>query len=293
MNRIAAISALAAPLLVACQVGGVISNSGGDDTDSADAAPMSSSDGSPEATSDAAPTSSADATPVSPLLPGWCNGQPANFSFFVTSMNALWALSESTPGDLNGGFGGDFGGLAGADAICQTIATATGHGDKTWRAFLSATDDGTGSPVNAIDRIGTGPWYDANGRQVATGIAGLAGERPDGDVQSTDDLPDECGVPLSALGDAHDVPTGSNLQGQLASTDPSTTCNDWTSTSATVGSSGLMCGHAFPRSATSGRSWVSDHQLRGCAKGANLAAGSTGSCIGCTGGYGAIYCFGQ
>lgn len=233
-----------------------------------------------------------DATPNP--LGAWCTGQPDSFSFFVTSMDALWKLSGSTPGDLNGGFGGDFGGLAGADAICQTIADATGHGDKTWRAFLSATNGG--DPIHAIDRIGTGPWYDANGRMVATGVAGLSGDRPDGELQSTEDLPDECGVPLTLIGDAHDVVTGSNKQGRLNSSDPDSTCNDWTSSSGGVGGGEVMCGHSFPREGGGGfggQNWVSDHQLRGCGKGANLENNGpgSGSCIGCSGGYGAVYCF--
>ena len=41
----------------------------------------------------------------------------------------------------------------------------------------------------------------------------MADDRPDGDERTTDDLPDECGVPLSALGDSHDVPTGSDSDG--------------------------------------------------------------------------------
>jgi hypothetical protein len=240
------------------------------------------------------------------VLEGWCSAQPEDFSFFVTSMDALWTLAGDPVSDLNGGFGGNFGGIAGADAICQEIGDATGNGHKTWRAFLSATDDGSGSPVNAIERIGEGPWYDANGRLVATGLAGLAGDRPDGDAQSTDDLPNECGVPLSALGDSHDVPTGSNKQGMLNSTDPNWTCNDWTSSDASVGVSdpvgggdGVMIGHSFPREGGGGgpggdgANWVSDHATRGCSKGANLIQNGPGegTCIGCSGGYGAVYCF--
>jgi len=242
-------------------------------------------------------------------LEGWCTGQDENFSFFVTSMSGLWALSDSADGDMDGGFGGDFGGLAGADQICQQLATATGHGDKTWRAFLSVTDDGSGQQVDAIDRIGSGPWYDANGRLVADDLAGLSGERPDGEAQSVDDLPDECGVPLSALGDAHDIVTGSDENGRLYSSDPDTTCNNWTSSDGSVGGSGdLMCGHSFPREGgpggggpgggpggDEGANWVSDHSLHGCGKGANLIQDGpgSGSCIGCGGGYGAFYCFAE
>jgi len=252
-----------------------------------------------------APDADPNAPDASPgVLAGWCSSQPASFSFFVTSMDALWKLAGSTAGDLNGGFGGNFGGIAGADSICQTIGAATGNGNKTWRAFLSATDDGSGNAVNAIERIGSGPWYDANGRLVASGISGLlSGDRPDGVAQSTDDLPDECGVPLSFLGDAHDVVTASDSAGMLWSTDPESTCNDWTTSDGNVGSSGgsaqsLMCGHSFPRATggpggSSGQKWLSDHPLRGCGKGANLLQNGpgVGTCIGCSGGYGALYCF--
>ncbi len=246
-----------------------------------------------------------DATPS--LLHNWCQVSSPDFSFFVTSMNALWTLSGDPISDLSGGMGGDFGGLAGADEICQTIGAATGHGDKTWRAFLSVTDDGGGSPVHAIDRIGAGPWHDANGRMVATGLAGLTSDdRPDGDPASTSDLPDECGVPTSVLGDAHDVPTGSDTNGHLFSTDPESTCNDWTSSSSSVGigpgpDTRVMCGHSFPRGGGGGgggfggQQWLSDHPLRGCSKGANLLQNGPGegTCIGCSGGYGAIYCFAE
>jgi hypothetical protein len=62
------------------------------------------------------------------------------------------------------GDGGNLGGLAGADAHCQALATAAGVGDKTWRAYLS-TQARPGQPaVNARDRIGTGPWFNAKER---------------------------------------------------------------------------------------------------------------------------------
>lgn len=248
-------------------------------------------------------------------LPEWCTGQPENFSFFVTSMSAIWALSDSVPDDWSGGFGGDFQGLEGADSICQLIAIATGHGHKRWRALLSATDDGNGNPVHAIERIGQGPWYDANGRLVANNLEGLMGQRPDGDEQSVSDLPDECGVPLTAIGDSHDIPTGSDTEGRLRSTNPESTCNDWTSSDGTVGEApagggpnqpasetDVYCGHSFPRQgggggggggAARGQEWLSDHKLRGCGKGANLLQNGPGegNCIGCSGGYGGLYCF--
>jgi len=252
-----------------------------------------------------------------PEFPGelseWCTGQPDNFSFFVTSMNAIWDLSDSVPDEMLGGFGGDFQGIEGADTICQLIANATGNGHKRWRAFLSATDDGAGNPIHAIERIGQGPWHDANGRLIANNLDGLMGTRPDGDEQAVNDLVDECGVPLSVLGDSHDVPTGSDPQGRLRSTNPESTCNDWTTSDGSVGEAtdeptqgdsptDVYCGHSFPRESggnssndenKNGLDWLSDHKLRGCGKGANLEQNGrgVGNCIGCSGGYGAIYCF--
>ncbi len=209
------------------------------------------------------------------------------FSFFVTSLEALQRLSGSPDG-----FGGNFGGLEGADAICQTIGAEVGMGHKTWRAFLSATRGPDGNPVHAIERIGQGPWYDANGRLVANNLAGLAGNRPAGDPQTINDLPTEHGMPLTAYGDAHDVVTGSNRQGRLNSTNLASTCNDWTSAAA-IGAMQVMCGHSFPRQGRGGLNWVSDHGLRGCTPGINLQQNGPGSgtCIGCSGGYGALYCF--
>lgn len=248
-------------------------------------------------------------------LENWCSTPFENFSFFVTSITAMWDLSGSDREVMLGsGFGGDFKGLEGADSICQHIAIATGHGKKRWRAFLSVVDGGDGNPIHAIDRIGSGPWYDANNRLIANDKAGLMGVRPDGDPQAIEDLADECGLPISAIGDAHDVVTGSNREGKLRSTNPESTCMDWTSSDGSVGNPGRMdpneanappdtavfCGHSFPRQFSPpgreenwGKYWMSDHQLRGCGKGGNLLQNGpgVGDCIGCSGGYGALYCF--
>src|SRR4029450_290303 len=70
----------------------------------------------------------------------------ANMSFFVTSSNAK---------------GGNLGGLAGADAVCQSLAQAAGAGSKTWHAYLST------STVDAKSRIGNGPWDNVKGQQSA------------------------------------------------------------------------------------------------------------------------------
>src|SRR6185295_12761371 len=80
-------------------------------------------------------------------------------SFFVTSKGS--------------GKGGDLGGLKGADAHCQALAKAAGAGSKTWAAYLSTQGPGA---VNAKDRIGKGPWYNAKGQLIAKDVASLHNE---------------------------------------------------------------------------------------------------------------------
>jgi len=226
-----------------------------------------------------------------------------------------------TPRDQ--GFGGDLGGLEGADNICKTLAEAAGDNSagKTWRAFLSTVSGGEGGgPVHAIDRIGDGPWYDANDRLVAENIEGLLQERPDGDPQSVDDLPDELGQPTSVLGDSHDTLTGSGADGRLPEgADAADTCMDWTYREGPESGDMIMCGHSWPRCAMlggcgdnmtggpfpgggfpggnfgNGSSWISDHPVAGCKPGVNFVQDGPGDTssqtVGAGGGYGAIYCF--
>jgi hypothetical protein len=181
---------------------------------------------------------------------------PDRFSFFVTSLKAMQQLSgneDGFGGDLRFGETGDGAGLRGADKICATIAEQSMPGNgKTWRAFLSATQGEDGEPVDAITRIGDGPWYDRVGRLVAANKTDLAQERPAGaDEAIVDDLPNEDGVPnhapepMAGEVDNHDVLTGTNEQGKLFSDDAGSTCNDWTSA---VGDTGRpRCGHSWPR----------------------------------------------
>jgi len=213
------------------------------------------------------------------------DGPPVgNFSFFVTSLATMRAQSASQDG-----FGGNLGGLTGADQICQTAAAAVGAGSKTWKAFLSTFNNG--APVHAIDRIGAGPWYDRNGRLIAMNLAGLtAGNRPAGDPATINDLPDENGTPLTTLGDTHDILTASNLAGRFDGTSGANSCNDWTDAGA--GTPGAVrLGHSWP--ATSGQSWIRAHTARGCSPGVNLIQNGpgTGTSVGAGGGWGGIYCF--
>src|SRR5580704_8223974 len=87
--------------------------------------------------------------------------QAPNMSFFVTSVGS--------------GKGGDLGGIAGADAHCQTLATAAGAGNKVWRAYLSTAETPAGKGINARDRIGKGPWQNAKGEVIATSVEDLHG----------------------------------------------------------------------------------------------------------------------
>jgi hypothetical protein len=226
------------------------------------------------------------------------DGGTARFSFFVTSLNAMRRLSGSQDG-----FGGDlrFGkadGLSGADEICRQIAETSmpGAGQKTWRAFLSVTMGPNGTPVNAIDRVGEGPWYDRKGRLLAMNKADLAQTRPRGaDPAIINDFPNEDGVPNHAPDgvmqvDNHDFLTGASATGTLFNMDWGYTCHDWTSK---VGSDGKpRVGHAWPRMG-SGENWMSSLNEGGCAPGVNVVemGGPRDPTVGSGGGYGGIYCF--
>jgi hypothetical protein len=68
--------------------------------------------------------------------------------------------------------------LGKADAQCQALAKAEGAGDHTWHAYLGAPARGGKPAVNAIDRIGNGPWYNAEAELVAANRADvLAGTK--------------------------------------------------------------------------------------------------------------------
>ena len=243
-------------------------------------------------------------------------GSPSTvkFSFFVTSMAALQAVSGNQNGfggDLRFGETGAGAGLRGADKICSTIAERSMKGNgKVWRAFLSVTDGGDGKAVNAIDRVGTGPWYDRLGRLVAMTAADLANTRPVGaDTTIIKDLPNEDGVtnhqpdPTQPVVDNHDTLTGSDATGKLYNTDTKFTCKDWTTNEATTWGSPRV-GHSWPRSGpgglggmSSGDSWISALDESGCGAGYHITTNDdgppsqNGTTVGDGGGYGGFYCF--
>jgi hypothetical protein len=229
-------------------------------------------------------------------------GDLPHFSFFVTSLVAMRALSGNEKGfggDLRYGHSGAGAGLRGADKICADVAERglPGSASKQWRAFLSVSDAGNGTKKDAIDRIGPGPWYDRLGRLVSTNLAGLtSADRPAGDAVISSDLPNEIGEPNHTAGgvtmDNHDVLTGSDRTGRLH-TNP--TCEDWTTITSTAGGTGgmpkgPMAGHSWP--ANSGRNWAQAHAVAGCAPSVVSGQGTPGgNGVGDGGGYGGIYCF--
>jgi hypothetical protein len=243
----------------------------------------------------------------------------AHFSFFVTSLAALQALSGSQDGfggDLRYGETGAGAGLRGADRLCAAIAERSlpGASAKQWRAFLSVTADGSGAQVDAVDRIGEGPWYDRLGRLVAPAKADLLQTRPtNGDATIANDLPNEDGVPnhrpdlTQAAVDNHDILTGSSASGTLYSS--TATCKDWTSAQGVSAEGQPRVGHSWPTggggtppAAAPGdggqgdmENWMSALDESGCKAGVNLA--ETGGpqpgamTVGSGGGYGGFYCF--
>jgi hypothetical protein len=187
-------------------------------------------------------------------------------SFFLTSENA--------------GKGADFGGLAGADAYCNKLATAAGAGGKNWKAYLSTTGAGA---VNARDRIGKGPWMNAKGVVVATSVDDL--HSVNNKLSKVNSI-SEKGEVISGRGDAvnfHDILTGSGGDGRIdaaAAAKGDTTCGNWTLS----GAGSAIVGHhdrtGLDESAPA-KSWNASHGTRGCDM-ASLKA---------TGGGGLMYCF--
>ena len=176
------------------------------------------------------------------------------------------------------GDGANLGGLAGADAHCQSLADAVGSGDRTWRAYLST--QGADS-VSARDRIGSGPWANVNGLVMATSVESL---HYDNSNFNWEHMLDENGDQFVSRIDgdpetsAHDVLTGSKIDGTAYPEGDDRTCNNWTSNDA----GSAMLGHADRYSfVTPGSSWNAAHGSRGCSQD-NLVA---------TGGAGLFYCF--
>ena len=189
--------------------------------------------------------------------------QQSDMTFFVTSVGL--------------GKGGDLGGLAGADAHCQSLAQAAGAGSKTWRAYLST--QGAGG-VNAKDRIGQGPWKNAKGIVIASNIGEL--HTLTYKINKTTALTEK-GEVVSGRGDIpnqHDILTGSQQDGTAIAGTDDATCSNWTS--STDGQGGAFVGHSDLVGNSQGINfWNHSHKTPGCAP-ANLQR---------VGGAGLLYCF--
>jgi hypothetical protein len=201
---------------------------------------------------------------VAALL-GWISGSaharqasgspPGTMTFFVTSTGR--------------GFGGNLGGLAGADNHCQRLAATAGRGDRVWRAYLSAPATATRPAVHARDRIGKGPWVNAAGVQIAATVAELHSEdnRLDRETILT-----EKGTQVAL--ERHDILTGSNPDGTLAPGPADTTCAGWTSHD-TAGRA-MLGHHNRSGGGQRGDSWNSAHISRGCSQAALRASNGAG-----------------
>lgn len=191
-------------------------------------------------------------------------GNPTNF--FVTSVGS--------------GRGGDLGGVAGADRHCQDLAASAGLGGKTWHAYVSAPAGASGGPVNARDRIGSGPFVNTKGVVVARNLAELHGEN---NINKETAL-DEHGNRTKVRGDTpnqHDILTGSNMDGTLSTQAADTSCHGWTSSNE----GSAIVGHV-DRTGTNpdpvrNVSWNSSHGTPGCSTEALAKVG----------GGGLFYCF--
>jgi hypothetical protein len=185
-------------------------------------------------------------------------------SFFVTSVGS--------------GEGGNLGGLEGADAHCQRLASAVGRGNATWRAYLSAAGGNGQAQVHARERIGEGPWFNAAGTVIAWSVDDLHEDR--NNVRKPTAL-DENGEVVNGAGDQpnrHDILTGSDSSGRLVPGAAAiTTCDNWTSNAS---DNRTMVGH-HDRLGGPNASWNAVHSSRGCSQ-ADLVA---------TGGDGLFYCF--
>jgi hypothetical protein len=196
--------------------------------------------------------------------------QEPEMTFFVTSTGM--------------GNGGNLGGIKGADAHCQALARSAGAGEKTWRAYLSVTDLNGKGAINARDRIGRGPWHNANGVRIAVDVEDLHSESSN---ITADTAITEKGQKLPAEPNQHDILTGStrdgrawnyNLLDDLNLERGAMTCSNYTSNAE---DQFVMVGH-HDRAGTAPLSpWNAAHPSVGCSQPKLVE----------TGGAGLLYCF--
>ncbi len=192
-------------------------------------------------------------------------GEQAPMTFFITSAG---------PGD-----GANLGGLEGADAHCETLASAVGAGGMGWMAYLSTIGDDGSPAVNARDRIGMGPWHNQAGVMIASDVDELHSEAAN---LTKETILTEMGDMVNGRGDdpnMHDILTGSNMDGTAFTAEDYDNCGNWMSNaedgSTAVGHHDRTGGGQNPTS------WNAAHASRGCSQ-ENLQG---------TGGNGFFYCF--
>ncbi|HJQ64487.1 MAG TPA: hypothetical protein VJ834_16685 [Burkholderiales bacterium] len=200
------------------------------------------------------------------LASGTVVAQQAKMTFFVTS--------------VGNGNGANFGGLAGADKHCQTLAAAAGAGFRTWRAYLSQSNWGDQLAIHARDRIGKGPWQNAKGVVIARDIDDL--HSPNNKIDKDTALTEKWDK-VNGSGDKpnmHDILTGSQADGTAFYGNEDRTCNNWRSSDAGQ----AMVGHHDRmglKDDEPSRSWNASHPSRGCSLDALKSSG----------GAGLLYCF--
>lgn len=185
----------------------------------------------------------------------------------VSAQNNQMTFFVSSTGS---GMGGNLGGLAGADKLCQGLAAKAGAGNRTWRAYLS-----TSMPdAHARDRIGKGPWQNAKGVVIAANVDELHTDKAN---INNDTALDEMGRQINPQGapNRHDILTGSTTDGRATTM----TCQNWTSSASD--SSAMLGHHDRLTFGKPGSPWNSAHPSKGCSQ-ENLVA---------TGGAGLVYCF--
>src|SRR5437879_3127162 len=180
-------------------------------------------------------------------------GAQQPMSFFITSVGK--------------GDGANYGGLAGADAYCQTMGAAAGRGSSTWHAYVSTQG---ANAVNARDRIGAGPWYNQKGQMVAMNVAQLHGDTVEqarlGNALGKQFSLTEKGGVINGIGDmpnTHDVLTGSQPDGRGYTDAMDHTCSNYTSNADGRGQ--VQLGHSDKQGGNNS-SWNSTHASRGCSQ---------------------------
>ncbi|MDJ0614448.1 MAG: hypothetical protein QNJ29_12315 [Rhizobiaceae bacterium] len=198
---------------------------------------------------------------------------PEKMSFFITSVGK--------------GDGANLGGLEGADAHCNALASAAGS-SKDWAAYLSTSmviDRSNGqrkvtNGISARDRIGSGPWHNAKGELIAKDVEDLHSENVNISLKTA---LDENGNEVNGRGsrpNKHDILTGSDSVGHFSTAGGDSTCSNWTSN----GEGSAIVGHHDRVGLNLSRnmvSWNSSHGSRGCGE-ADLPK---------SGGAGLFYCF--